>query len=206
MRVQTQYTPFHTFSAPILGKSFAIVPNKAQEGSLEFKSYASCVKNELTQKGLVEKQVSECDYVIFMDYNIDNGKTVNYDYPIFGQTGTSGSFTSGYVNSSGGFSAVTTTTPTFGIVGSGQGSAEYYTRVLKIEMAVKADFVAGKINKVYECKATSQGSSNQLSIIVPIMVHSIFQQFPGESGKPRDIWLPLESPKAKDPELPRNKP
>ena len=194
MSVHTQYTPFHSISGTLQGKSFTVVPNKEQEGSLEFITYASYVKVELLKKGLQESPVSESDYVVFMNYTIDNGKTVTFDYPVFGQTGTSGSFTTGSVNSSGGFSAMTTTTPTFGVVGTSQGSSEVFTRVLKLEMAVKTDFTNGKINKVYECKAISQGSSNQLAEIVPIMVHSVFVDFPGESGIAKRVVLPMDNP------------
>lgn len=190
--IQTSVTAFHELPDSLAGVTFSIVPSKEQEGSLEFKNYANLVKSELKQQGMVEAPFNEAKYAIFMSYGIDNGRQIVLSYPVFGQTGSSYSYTSGTITSTGNnstYSGITSNAPSYGVVGSGMSSDTIYTRFLYIDIIDIAQSRNGKIHKVYEGRAISSGASNELAIVMPTIVKSIFVDFPGESGKTKKIVL-----------------
>lgn len=130
-----------------------------------------------------------------MFYGIDDGKQVVSSYPIFGQTGTSSSYTTGRVTSYGNtasYSGTTYQTPTYGVVGSGTSTGTIFKRYLNIEIIDIAKSGDGKVQKVYEGKAISSGSSGQLAPVMPAIIRSIFEDFPGKSGASRTSQQPFE--------------
>lgn len=193
--VETKVTAFHDMVQPIAGITYAIVPSKEQEGSLEFQAYSKLVKAELDKRGMAEAPFEQAKYAVFMLYGIDDGKQVVESYPIFGQTGTSGARTTGSVNVYGNtatYNATTTYTPTYGIVGSGTRSNTVFKRYLNIDLIDISKSGDGKVHKVYEGKASSKGSSGQLALVMPAIVKSVFEDFPGKNGVVRTVQQPLE--------------
>jgi hypothetical protein len=177
--VTTRVSSFHQIEHGIIGDKYVIVPLDSQEASLEFKSYADLIRQALSQKGMIETDSGDAKYAIFIEYGINDGRTVNRAYPIIGQTGVSSSYTTGYVNRNGTYAANTNYTPTYGVVGAMYDSDTEFTRFLKVELLLmpvtEKHFV-----KAYEGKAVSSGSSSQLSLIMPYMVKSVFAKFPGD--------------------------
>jgi Domain of unknown function (DUF4136) len=193
--VETQVSAFHELEPSLSGVTYALVPSKEQEGSLEFQSYAKLVKVELKKRGMMEAPFNQAKYAIFMFYGIDNGKEVISSYPIIGQTGTSSSYTTGTVTSYGNmatYSGTTYKTPTYGVVGSGTSSDTVFARYLNIDIIDIANSGNGKVKKVYEGKAISSGSSGQLAPVMPAIVKSVFEDFPGKSGVSRTSQQPLQ--------------
>lgn len=193
--VKTKVSAFHELEHPLTGVAYALVPTKEQEGSLEFQSYAKIVKSEFAKHGMTEASFDQAKYAIFMFYGINDGKQVASSYPIFGQTGTSGSYTTGTVTSYGNtasYSGTTYKTPTYGVVGYGSDTDIIFTRYLNIDIVDIAKSGNGKIQKVYEGKAISSGSSSQLAPVMPAIIRSIFEEFPGKSGASRTSNQPLE--------------
>jgi len=193
--VETKVTVFHELEPSLSGVTYALVPSKEQEGSLEFQSYAKLVKVELEKRGMTEAPLDQAKYAIFMTYGIDNGKEVISSYPIFGKTGTSSSYTIGTVTSYGNmatYSGTTYNTPTYGVVGSGIKSDTVFTRYLNIDIIDIAKSGNGKVKKVYEGKAISLGSSGQLAPVMPAIVKSVFEDFPGKSGASRTSLQPFQ--------------
>lgn len=155
-----------------------------QKNSLEHETYKDKLKKHLKLKNFIEKDNS--NLIISIQYGIDDGKEELYSVPIFGQTGVSSSHTTGTVTSYGGgygsFSGTTSYTPTYGITGSSTGSGSVYKRMLNMYIYDKSQ------NKVvYEGKVLSKGSSGQLLPVIDEMMESLFQEFPGESGKSRTV-------------------
>lgn len=186
--VETTVSAFHELEQPLSGLTYAVVPTKEQESSLEFKSYAKLVKSELEKRGMTETPFDRAKYAIFMFYGIDDGKEVVSTYPIFGQTGTSSSYTTGIVTSYGNtasYSGTTYKTPTYGVVGSGASTGTVFKRYLNIDIVDIAKSVNDKVQKVYEGKAISSGSSGQLAPVMPAIVRSVFEDFPGKNGVSR---------------------
>jgi hypothetical protein len=62
---------------------------------------------------------------------------------------------------------------------------QVYTRTLKFNMEQ-----AGK--RVFEATAVSEGTTRELPRIMPYLVASVFEGFPGESGKTRRVELPMQ--------------
>ena len=86
---------------------------------------------------MTEAPFNQAKYAIFMFYGIDDGKQVVSSYPIFGQTGTSSSYTTGTVTSYGNtatYRGTTNKTPTYGVVGSGASTDTVFKRYLNIDI------------------------------------------------------------------------
>lgn len=193
--VETNVSAFHELEKPVSGVTYALVPTKEQEGNLEFQTYAKIVKSELEKRGLTEAPFNQAKYAIFMFYGIDDGKQVVSSYPIFGQTGTSRSYTTGTVTSYGNtasYSGTTYKTPTYGVVGSGTSTDTVFKRYLNIDIIDIAKSGNGKVQKVYEGKANSSGASGQLAPVMPAIIRSVFEDFPGKSGASRTSRQPFE--------------
>ena len=155
-----------------------------QKNSLEHETYKDKLKKHLKLKNFIEKDNS--NLIISIQYGIDDGKEELYSVPIFGQTGVSSSHITGTVTSYGGgygsFSGTTSYTPTYGITGSSTGSGSVYKRMLNMYIYDKSQNIV-----VYEGKVLSKGSSGQLLPVIDEMMESLFQEFPGESGKSRTV-------------------
>lgn len=192
--IETKVSAFHELVQPLSGVTYALVPTKEQEGSLEFQSYAKIVKSELEKRGLTEAPFNQAKYAIFMFYGSSDGKQVISSYPIFGQTGTRSSYTTGTVTSYGNtasYSGTTYKTPTYGVVGSGTTTNTVFTHYLNIDIIDIAKSSNGKIQKMYEGKANSSGASDQLAPVMPAIIRSVFEEFPGKSGVSRTSRQPV---------------
>jgi hypothetical protein len=192
--VQSQISVFHEadFGAP--GTTYVLVPYKEQEGSLEFKTYAQAVKQELNAKGFKEVSFEQAKTVVFIVYGIDTGKQVVSTSPVFGQTGVSSSHTTGMVYGSGDtavYSGTTTYTPTYGVVGTSVDTSTVYTRFLMLDIIDKSTSTDKKLNKLYEAKVVSPGTSSQLPAVLPVMIKALFEDFPGKSGSTRTVRTSL---------------
>jgi hypothetical protein len=186
--VRSNISVFHEFPEGVTGVTYAAIPFKEQEGSLEHKSYEQAIKRELNARGFREVPVEQADTVIFFFYGIDSGKEIVESYPIIGQTGTSSSHTFGTLQSYGNYgtySGTTTYTPTYGVVGAGATSRTEYARFLKLDILDKRALIENRVRKLYEAKVTSRGSLGELSSVLPTMVKALFEEFPGKNGSTR---------------------
>ncbi|WP_101048068.1 DUF4136 domain-containing protein [Macromonas nakdongensis] len=193
--VETKVSAFHELEQSLSGVTYTLIPTKEQEGSLEFQSYAKLVMAELDKRGMIEAPLNQAKLAIFMSYGIDDGKQVISSYPIFGQTGSSSSYTTGRITSYGNtasYSGTTYKTPTYGVVGSGTSTSTIFSRYLHIDIIDVIKSGNGKIHKVYEGKAVSSGSSDQLAPVMPAIVRSVFEDFPGKSGAFRTSRQPFD--------------
>lgn len=186
---QVSVTTFHTFSENPAGKSFEMVPGEKQQGSLEWKAYASMVASNLEAKGL--RQVGSqgnSDYGVFVFYYIDSGTTSVSAMPTYGQTssGTTTTTTS-YVGRMP-ITQTSYTPPTYGITGYYPVSSTTFGKGLLISiMDVKQSLAERKPVTVYEARVTSTGSTSTLNESVPAMVAAVFKDWPGKSGVTRHV-------------------
>jgi hypothetical protein len=101
-RISGEVTAFHELS-PSPGETIAVLPWRQQKkDSLEFKSYATVVEQQLSAKGYsVVPLDSKPALVAFLDYGIDDGQQVmsSYAIPHYGVTGYGSSYTTGTVTS-----------------------------------------------------------------------------------------------------------
>lgn len=159
-----------------------------QYDSLEYETYKEKIKQYLLKNNYLEN--NDSSYLISFQYGIDNGKEKTGSVPVFGQTGVSSSNTYGTVTSYGGgygsYSGTTIYRPTYGITGSSSYSYYEYRRFLNL-------YIYDKSNQktIYEGKVVSSGSANNLLSVIDEMIESLFKDFPGESGKSKEIEIPF---------------
>jgi len=169
--VYTQTSVFHSLQNPMNGITYAIIPNKEQESSLEFKAYANAIKGKLNQFGMIEVDPINAIYKVSFVFGIDNGREIESSVPIFGQNGAS----------------------TFAVIGAASSSDTIYKRVLNIDIFDSRNIKDGFAQKVYEGKSLSEGHSNSLAEVVPSMIECAFYKFPATSGSKQNCSAPLKS-------------
>lgn len=166
----------------------------ANNNSLAFNSIRKRVEYYLSTKGYeISDGSSGANFVAFVNYKIDKGRTVSSSTPIIGQTGGGTSYSSGMVSGYGGsatYSGSTYVPPTYGVVGVVNSQSTLYTRDVWIDI-FKWD--GKKIGaKVYEMKAISEGSCGNVNAVVPTIIDAMFKDFPGEDGKTKKVTLPWD--------------
>lgn len=168
---------------PPSGETFVIdAKDPRKQGSLEFAQYASLVAAELQRVGYrPAARGAQPNLVVRFDYGIDGAreKVRSYD---------SGFYGGGYYGYHRPFWG-----PGWGY---GAGFDDYpdvrsytvYDRKLELEIAA-ADNPG---QNLYETRVVSDGRSNRLEEVMPLMVRALFQDFPGPSGTTRQISIDLD--------------
>lgn len=188
MMVKSHVSVFHVLPESPMHTEYAFSPFEDQRGSLEYESYKGLIRNELLKYQYVEVPLSKATVLVFFQYGIDGGKTINYSIPTYGQTGVKSSYTTGSYSSYGNYgtySGTTTYTPTYGITGSKTASRTEYSRHVTIEILDKTSLENKKIKKLYTATANSEGKSSQIAAVMPAIIEAIFKKFPGKSGSTR---------------------
>lgn len=183
-RVKTTVSSFHTMPQALHEKHFYIFPCEENSSYLECSSYLNIIKLQLQQKGMIEGEIVSSDYYFNIYYDI-NGRTVRSTEPVYGQTGVSSAKTVGTINTIGNFGTYTGTTvytPQYGIVGSQEILKTSFVRKLNVDVYVLNKTEEYEFKKVYEGKAVSEGSTDNLASVMPPIIESLFEEFPGESG------------------------
>lgn len=171
--------------------TIAVKPlDKTQENSLEFKAVSDYLINSLGLIGYTPAN-DVPNYVAFISYGIDNGRTSSASMPIYGQTAGGMSFTTGTINIGsrvGMYSGTTTRMPTFGQIGVIPLDFTSFKRVVFIDI-YRMDKNQEAV-KVFEIKANSVGSCGNINSVLPLMIDAIFTNVPGENGKSRNVEIP----------------
>jgi len=192
--LQGQVSTFHTLDGKPL-PTFTVVPLQNQEGSLQFQTYAQVVRQNLIQRGFKEAPPEQAAVAVFLVYRIDDGTQVTSSYPIWGQTGTRSSYTTGSVSTYGNtatYQGTTTNTPQYGVVGAGVRTDTVYRRVVNLDMVDRAATTQQrKLVKVYEATVVSDGSTGELTAVMPTLLTVLFQEFPAPSGSVRKATVPM---------------
>ncbi|MEN3940665.1 DUF4136 domain-containing protein [Prosthecobacter sp. SYSU 5D2] len=188
--VNTNVTRFHTLPPKGNGETF-YVEAPPHVGPLESASHAAQISAGFQQYGW-RPSGTESDYKVMFDYSIGEGQTTSGVVPIIGQTGGGTTFHTGTFNSygSGGssFGSVSGTSysaPTYGTVGAIPYTTTTYTRNLAMVVINKSG------QNVLEAKAKSVGTIGDINGVLPIMIKSVFSEFPGVSGKTKMYSKPL---------------
>ncbi len=182
--VQVRNTTFQAPNHQDRG-TIAVVPiNDDQKNSLEFIAVGARLLEKLLAQGYTLPEPSKkADFVAFLTYGIDDGRTTTSSVPIYGKTGGGTSYTSGTVSGYSGntanFNATTTSMPTYGVVSSVMASSTEYKRKVNIDIYRVKD---ENLSKVYEIRGTSEGSCGNLNAIFPFILQAMFEMFPGANG------------------------
>lgn len=191
--IKTSSTTFHGVDHLQRG-SISVMPiDKTQEGSLEFKTVSNYLLKKFSENGYQPSTFAQSQFVAYITYGIDNGKTTMTSIPMMGFTGGGTSYTSGTVSSgtqSGSYSGVTTSMPTYNVVGSMPVDVTTFKRAVNIDIFKKDGSKTPE--KVYEIKAISSGSCGNIHSVLFTIIDGAFVNFPGENGKTKIISLPSE--------------
>lgn len=187
--INTHTTVFHRLNDVSLQDTYTVVPwNKELNGSLEFGQYAEQVSAVLKARGFnVVSPGQPAKYAVFLDYGIDDGRTVSQSYsiPQFGVTGSSGSTTTGTINTYGSTSylnATTTKTPTYGVTGYIQGTSNQTVFRRFVNMDIVDLNVKDRLQRVYQLQLKSEGLCGALASVMPTFMQVISQNLTMQSG------------------------
>lgn len=188
-RIETTTITYQGPDAIRRGTIFVSSGTEQQAKSLAYTSIKNRIARQFATKGYEPvSDYREAQFVAYVNYSINGGKTVSSAVPIIGQTGGGTSYSSGTVAGSGGFASYTGSTyipPTFGVVGVANTQHTEYTRQVQIDVFKVDGKKLGE--KVYEILGTSSGYCNNLNAVLPYIIDGMFLQFPGEDGKSKTI-------------------
>ena len=163
------------------GESFTILakdPDK--QASIEFSHYAEYVSQALQRVGYLPARSGQAaDLTVRMDYGISNARSdVRSTGGYLGVGYANGPYGRGYGYGGYGYG--------HGGAFEGQNIRTYalYSRFFELEIAAPKSSA-----NLYESKVVSEGRNNHLEEVVPKLVDSLFQEFPGPSGITRRVTL-----------------
>lgn len=172
-------------------KAFVIESNASQAQSLAYSQFESELAGHLMQQGLIwQKDPQKADWLVRLDYQIDDGKNKSYQQPIWGTVGYSVSYQR--VISGGSVVFIPRYYPETGIIGSQTVSETIFTREVFVDILDKRNLDKGEFAKLYEGRARNRSQNDELDSAVPYLIRSLFLPFPGPSGVSREVRIPLQ--------------
>jgi len=188
------------------GKSrFVVLPGlkDVESTDLQFQEFSSYVEMAMTDQGYqkVEKP-EEADFLLFLTYGIGEPqeRLVSYTVPTWGQTGVSGSYTTGSVSAYGNqanYFGMTTYTPTYGITGAQtvNRSVVLYKRFVALEAVDRMTLQEKKkIVPIWKTSGMSMGSSGDLRYVFPFMISAIKPNLATNTGRSLDTVREPDDP------------
>ncbi|WP_164155880.1 DUF4136 domain-containing protein [Sandarakinorhabdus rubra] len=170
---------FQQLPAPA-GNSFVIEPrDKANEGGLEFATYANLVRQRLIAAGFQEASGPDAAAMtVQLDYNVTDPREKVRSRPGFGWGGWGG-----WGGGFGGFGWNPYWGGGWGPGFGGWGGNDVYSvTTYNAVVAMRINRNADK-KSVFEGRAETTSSSNNLTQLVPNLVTAMFTNFPGNSGE-----------------------
>ncbi len=191
---------FQSLPAPA-GQTFTIKATEARKsGGLEFATYANLVRQRLISNGFAEAPPGDATLVVSLDYAVGAPREKIETRLGFGGFGGYGGFGRGGFGGYGGYGG-------FGYGGPGYGGGFYgwrsqfypgywgyygdgffgypevtsitqYNSFVELKIARRTDS-----SSVFEGRAETISTSNDLTKLVPNLVTAIFTNFPGNSGE-----------------------
>jgi len=196
--IRSEITVFHQWPDDAKARAFVFQRTDVQQGSLEYLAYENRVRAALNRVGLHEATASEtADLRVTVSTSI-RGRDIRiiesvisdpwYGSPWYGS----------------GFYAPYRAWPGYGFSGYGfpyapmwpgppmvrqqERLTTLYLRELRVQI-----HDATRDKPLYDVTVKSEGTEGNLSKIMPYLVRSAFAEFPGKSGVPRVVELPLKS-------------
>jgi Domain of unknown function (DUF4136) len=182
--LRSEVTSFQKWPATVAAGSYSFKRAAGQDVSLEHKTYEDLARAQLAPLGLSEApQGTKGRFEVNLEYGIKTRTYVsrepivehaNYWHP------------PRYFRHGGwrpGYWAPSPYGPT--VVGYRDVSQDVSTRRLRVD-------ISEGTSKVFEASATSSGSSASLSAIMPYLVRSVFDGFPGTNGQQRVLEFDVD--------------
>ena len=176
------------------GETFTIQPvDPKLEGSIEFRSYAGLVAQELQRFGYrPAADARSANLVVSLDYFVDNGREKVTTTPGFSGWGWGGYWGHPYRGwrgwGRGGWGRWGFYDPFWSDYGNEVRSYTVYDSQLRMEITR-----ANGGERVFEGTARATSRSDDLPWLVPNLVQAMFSGFPGNSGQTVRISIPQPS-------------
>jgi hypothetical protein len=194
--IQSTVTAFHVWNTALTDKSFRIIPNAEQASSLEFQTYKRYVEDALLLQNFTEKPANQtAHFNVTFSYSIKPStrtvmqprEMVDPFGPMYPRWPYQGPF--GFPNA--GPWGYPYAGP-FGYQDMVPVVIDVYERQFKLNMTDSSTQ-----NLVYEVTVNNVGQSPDMAYIMPYLVRSAFQNFPGPNGTPQVITLEMNEPAGK---------
>jgi hypothetical protein len=162
-------------------KKYILAPGlkDVNSGDLQYKEFAEYVDRVLSELGFTKAEnVDDADSIIYLSYGISDPQKNRFSYvlPVWGQTGFSGSLTSGkysFFGNTVSYSGTTTYTPQYGIAGYMPVTESYntYQRYMMLDAYDLDAFRKDKqLNQIWKTVISSEGVMNDLRMVVPVLI------------------------------------
>lgn len=180
--VRSEVTAFHEWPANLQNATFTFDPSAEQQNNLEYRAYASLIREELQRLGFRAAENQEkTDLIVRFQYGITGRDVrivepmmVDPGFPPFGPYwGRYGSYYDPFWHP--------------GYVDRYETQYVLYTRRLHITLSQ-----ASTGRNFYDVTVVSEGRRSTLAGVMPYMVKSAFADFPGPNGVPRRIELTMD--------------
>lgn len=177
--IRSQVTVFHDWPGEPGERTYAFARLPGDENNLELHAYQNLVRQQLTLLGFSENQPAR--FTVGMEYSIEvRQKRVLEQVapdPFYG--GRIGFYGPGH--------GMFFDPYWYGPAPVVERLVDVYTRRLRVPITRTAD---GKL--LYDVTVTSDGAMTSLPAVMPFLVRSAFQGFPGQSGVQRVVELKAE--------------
>jgi hypothetical protein len=186
-KFKSDVTSWHQLPAPS-GETFVIVAkDEGKRASIEFAHYAEIVSMALQNIGYRPARSNQAaNLVVRMDYGVSDARS---------EISSTGGYMGGYYGSGpygygygGGYGYG------YGLGVNDRDIRSYavYSRFFELEIAASANVEAN----LFESRVVSEGKNSHLEEVMPLLIDSMFQDFPGHSGTTRRVILDPADPAA----------
>lgn len=179
-QVETEVTRFHEGRLPA-GETFAVQPMNAEKRGPEFRQYADMIAREFSAYGYQRTDSGTPDLTLAIDYSVSEGRTKIDSRPGFGYPHYS--YHVGFAHHPFSYAHFHPYHYS-GYLGPDVYSRTVYTRKLEMKIVNTA-----KDQIAFEGRAISEGPKQEISLIMPYLVESMFRDFPGASGTTKVVAI-----------------
>ncbi|CAA7624369.1 DUF4136 domain-containing protein [Magnetospirillum sp. UT-4] len=184
--VQTDVTRFHTLEAGPGPRSFTILPENGQAGSLEFQRNAELVAAALQARGWRPLPASaNADAVVTLGWGLGPAHTVTWQTPSSVWTGTGFGSRSSWYGGGIGFPL-------------GDPFPYWETRSdtrhpkwLSVAILDGPAYRGGQRRVLFEGRAVTERGRQEIAPLMPYLVQGLFTGFPGGSGTTIRVDVPV---------------
>jgi hypothetical protein len=184
--VRTDVPRFNELPPSPTPRTFTILPEPGQAGSLEFQRNADLVAAALTAQGwrAIPPSSSEAETVVTLRWGIGQPNTIvtQEPPPTFGTSfghGRRGHWAGAGIGIPLGPSAWETRV------------VNYYPKWLEVRIADAAARRRGEQRLLFEGRSVSEGSAREIAPVMPYLVQGLFTGFPGANGTTVRVDVPV---------------
>jgi Domain of unknown function (DUF4136) len=175
--MRTDVTAFHNWPQTLADKTFSFARTPEQSQSLEAKAYEQLIADQLARYGINRRDSGGALSVSYTAAIAEREVRVREPvdpFPYYGPYWR-GRYWDPFWGPGWGWPYPERTY-----------SIPVYTRTLRLNINDQ------KGNRLFEATAVSEGRTRELATVMPGLVASVFEGFPGESGKVRTVQMPLQ--------------